>query len=145
MSIDTPANKEWIKKWHAFTKNPKRTFNDPMEAHVIGFQLWVKAVQKAGPIDTEKVIAALPGLETPNLTGGIAKVLPNHHITKPVYIGEVRADGQFDVVWKTPGTVPGDAWSRLPAGRQGHRGGLGDAEVRQLQHQTKVCSGQNYK
>ena len=57
------------------------------------------------------MLAALPGLETPNLTGGMAKVLPNHHITKPVYIGEVRADGQFNVVWKTAGTVPGDAWS----------------------------------
>ena len=64
-------------------------------------------MQKAGTTDAEKVIAALPGLETPNLTGGMAKVLPNHHITKPVYIGEVRADGQFDVVWKTTGTVPG--------------------------------------
>src|SRR6202162_1096458 len=41
MSIDTPANKEWIKKWHTFIKNDKRTFNDPMEAHVIGFNLWV--------------------------------------------------------------------------------------------------------
>ena len=111
MSIDTPANKEWIAKWHAFTKNPKRTFNDPMEAHVIGFQLWVKAVTKAGTTDPEKVIAALPGLEVPNLTGGTAKVLPNHHITKPVYIGEIRDDGQFDVVWKTKDLVPGAAWS----------------------------------
>ena len=59
----------------------------------------------------DKVIAALPGLETPNLTGGIAKVLPNHHITKPVYIGEVKGDGQFNVVWKSNGAVPGDAWS----------------------------------
>ena len=58
-------------------------------------------MQKAGTTDPEKVIAALPGIETPNLTGGMAKVLPNHHITKPVYIGEVRADGQFDVVWKS--------------------------------------------
>src|SRR6202034_3644878 len=116
MSIDTPANKSWITTWHAFTKNPKRTFNDPMEAHVIGFQLWVKAVQKANSTDPDKVIAALPGLEVANLTGGIAKVLPNHHITKPVYIGEIRADGQFDVVWKTPSVVPGEAWSRyLPS------------------------------
>src|SRR6201992_1939367 len=56
MSINSPANKEWIKKWHAYTKNDKRTFNDPMEAHVIGFQLWVKAVEKAGSVSTDKVI-----------------------------------------------------------------------------------------
>ena len=62
--------------------------------------------------DVEKVLAALPGLETPNLTGGIAKVLPNHHITKPVLIGEVKGDGQFNVVWKSTGAVPGDAKPR---------------------------------
>ena len=145
MSIDTPANKEWIAKWHAFTKNPKRTFNDPMEAHVIGFQLWVKAVQKAGTTDTEKVIAALPGLEVPNLTGGTAKLLPNHHITKPVYIGEIRDDGQFDVVWKTKAEVPGEAWSHyLPADMDIIADWV-TVKCGNYNTSTKVCSGQNYK
>ena len=74
------------------------------------------------------MIDALPGIEAPNLTGGISKMLPNHHITKPVLIGEIQADGQFDVVWKTPGLVVGDAWSGLLLdgskdliGRLGHR------------------------
>ena len=111
MSVDTPANKAFIKEWQAFTKNPKRVSNDPMEAHVIGFNMWVKAVEKAKSTDPDKVIEALPGIETPNLTGGVSKMLPNHHITKPVMIGEVRADGQFDVVWQSKGLVPGDAWS----------------------------------
>jgi urea transport system substrate-binding protein len=111
-SIDTPANKEFIAKWKAFTKNEKRVTNDPMEAHVIGFAMWVKAVEKAGTVDPSKVIDALPGTEAPNLTGGISKMLPNHHITKPVFIGEIKADGQFDVVWKTEGLVAGDAWSK---------------------------------
>jgi urea transport system substrate-binding protein len=145
MSIDTPANKEWIKKWHTFIKSDKRTFNDPMEAHVIGFNLWVKAVQKAGTVDTEKVIAALPGLETPNLTGGVAKVLPNHHITKPVYIGEVRADGQFDVVWKSPGLVPGDAWSDYLPGSKDIEADWVTLKCGNYNTKTKVCSGQNYK
>src|ERR1700694_5739888 len=115
-SIKTPENKAFIDQWKAYIKNPKRTTNDPMEAHYIGFNLWVKAVEKAKSTDVDKVLAALPGLETPNLTGGIAKVLPNHQITKPGYIGEVPADGQFDVVWKTNSTVLGEAWSRyLPA------------------------------
>src|SRR6187399_1001398 len=101
-SVKTPLNTEWINQWKAFIKNPKRTTNDPMEAHYIGFNLWVKAVEKAKTTDVNKVLDAMIGLETPNLTGGVAEMLPNHHITKPVYIGEVRADGQFDVVWKTP-------------------------------------------
>src|ERR1700710_2829244 len=108
-SIKTPENHKFIKAWQVYTKNPKRVTNDPMEAHVIGFDMWVKAVTKAGSTDVAKVIAALPGTETPNLTGGIAKVLPNHHITKPVLIGEVKADGQFNVVSKSPGLVAGDA------------------------------------
>ncbi len=117
-SIKTPANEKFIKEWQAYTKNPKRTTNDPMEATYIGFNMWVKAVEKAKSVDPDKVIDALPGTKTPNLTGGIAEVLPNHHITKPVFIGEIKGNGQFDVVWKTPGLVAGDAWSKeLPDSR----------------------------
>jgi len=111
MSVDTPENKEFIDTWHAFTKNPKRVTNDPMEAHYIGFNMWVKAVEKAGSTDPDKVIDAIVGVEVPNLSGGTSKMLPNHHITKPVMIGEVRSDGQFDVVWQTDDLVAGDAWS----------------------------------
>ncbi len=110
-SIKTPANAAFIKEWHEFIGNPKRTTNDPMEAHYIGFNMWVKAVQKAGTTNPDKVIAALPGIKQPNLTGGVSEMLPNHYITKPVFIGEIRADGQFDVVWKTKNLVPGEAWS----------------------------------
>jgi len=110
-SIDTPENKAFIDEWHKFTGNDKRTTNDPMEAHYIGFNMWVKAVEKAGTVDADKVIDALPGITAPNLTGGVSTMLPNHHITKPVYIGEIRADGQFDVVWQTKDLVPGSPWS----------------------------------
>jgi len=110
-SVNVPANAAFIKRWKAFTKNPKRVSNDPMEAHVIGFEMWVRAVQKAKSFAPDAVIDALPGITAPNLTGGTSTMLANHHITKPVLIGEVRADGQFDVVWKTPNLVPGEAWS----------------------------------
>src|SRR5437868_13607354 len=110
-SIANPANKAFIDQWHTFIKNGKRTTNDPMEAHYIGFNLWVKAVEKVGTTDPDKVIAALPGITVPNLTGGTSTMLANHHITKPVLIGEVRADGQFDVVYRTKELVPGAAWS----------------------------------
>ncbi len=110
-SVKNPANEAFIKQWQAFTKNPKRVTNDPMEAHVIGFNMWVKAVEKAKTTDPDKVIDAIVGIEVPNLTGGVSKMLPNHHITKPVLIGEIRADGQFDTVWQTKDLVPGDAWT----------------------------------
>ena len=110
-SVKSPANTAFIKAWQTYIKNPKRTTNDPMEATYIGFNLWVKAVEKDGTTDTTKVIDTLPGLEVPNLTGGTAKLLPNHHITKPVYIGEIKEDGQFETVWQTKAEVPGDAWS----------------------------------
>jgi len=110
-SVDTPENKDFIAKWQAYTKNPKRTTNDPMEAHVIGFNMWVKAVEKAGSTDPSKVIDAMIGVSVPNLTGGLSTMMPNHHITKPVLIGEIKADGQFNTVWQTPGTVVANEWS----------------------------------
>ncbi len=111
-SVKSPINDKFIADWKAFTKNPKRVTNDPMEAHVIGFEMWVKAVQKAGSVDADKVIDAIVGIEVPNLTGGVSKMLPNHHITKPVLIGEIKADGQMETVWKTKDLVAGDAWSK---------------------------------
>ncbi len=110
-SINTPANKDFIKKWHAFIKNDKRTTNDPMEATYIGFNAWVKAVEAAGTTDTDPVLDSIIGVAVPNLTGGYSAVLPNHHITKPVYIGEIQGDGQLKVVSATKGLVAGDEWS----------------------------------
>ncbi|HRJ62021.1 MAG TPA: urea ABC transporter substrate-binding protein [Azospirillaceae bacterium] len=110
-SVDNPTNKEFIAKWKAFTKNDKRVTNDPMEAHVIGFNMWVKAVEKAGTTDSNAVIDALIGVAVPNLSGGYSAMMPNHHITKPVLIGEIQADGQFSIVSQTPGLVVGDEWS----------------------------------
>ena len=140
-SIKTPANDKFIKEWHTFTKNPKRTTNDPMEAHYIGFNMWVKAVEKAKTTDPDKVIDALPGTEAPNLTGGMSKMLPNHHITKPVFIGEIKADGQFDVVWKTKGLVPGDAWSKYLDGSKDLIGDWVDKKCGNFNTKTNKCGG----
>ena len=141
MSIDTPANKAFIKKWQAFTKNPKRVTNDPMEAHVIGFEMWVKAVEKAKSTDPDKVIDAIIGIKAPNLTGGMSEMLPNHHITKPVFIGEIKGDGQFDVVWKTDGLVPGDAWSKYLEGSKDLIGDWKDKKCGNWNTKTGKCGG----
>ncbi|WP_420465333.1 urea ABC transporter substrate-binding protein [Panacagrimonas sp.] len=144
MSVDDPANKAAISQWQKFIKNDKRTFNDPMEATVIGFQLWVAAAEKAGTVDVDKVSEAIIGLEVPNLTGGTAKMLPNHHLTKPVLIGEVREDGQFDIVWQTDGEVPGDAWSDFLEGSKDIEADWVTLKCGNYNTKTKACSGQNY-
>jgi urea transport system substrate-binding protein len=110
MSADTPENAAFIEAWHTFIGDPARVTNDPMEAHYIGFNMWVQAVTAAGTTDVDAVRAAMYGQEVPNLTGGTAIMLPNHHITKPVLIGEILADGQFDIISQTE-EVPGDAWT----------------------------------
>ncbi|WP_442866535.1 urea ABC transporter substrate-binding protein [Aminobacter sp. NyZ550] len=110
-SVDSPANAEFISAWKGYTKNDKRVTNDPMEAHVIGFNMWLKAVEKAGTTDPDAVIDAIVGVSVPNLSGGFSTMMPNHHITKPVLIGEIQADGQFETVWQTAGLVVGDEWS----------------------------------
>ncbi|MCB6178301.1 urea ABC transporter substrate-binding protein [Rhodobacter sp. Har01] len=109
-SAETPANAEFIAAWKAFIKDDKRVTNDPMEAHYIGFNMWVQAVTAAGTTDVDPVIDAMVGQTFPNLTGGVAEMLANHHLTKPVLIGEIRADGQFDIISQTE-PVPGDAWT----------------------------------
>jgi len=110
-SVDNPDNKAFIDSWHKFTKNDKRTTNDPMEAHVIGFNMWVKGVEKAGSVAPDAVIDALIGVSVPNLSGGYSTMMPNHHITKPVLIGEIQGDGQFNIVSQTPGLVVAQEWS----------------------------------
>ena len=109
-SAKSQINTDFIKTWKTYIKDEKRVTNDPMEATYIGFNLWVKAVEKAGTTDVAKVSDAIIGLSVPNLTGGTAKMLPNHHITKPVLIGEIQANGQFETVSSTK-EIDGDAWS----------------------------------
>jgi len=108
-SADTPANAEWIAAWKD-RMGKDRVTNDPMEAHYIGFNMWVNAVEAAGSADVDAVRTAMYGQEFPNLTGGTAVMLPNHHLAKPVLIGEITADGQFDIISQTS-EVPGDAWT----------------------------------
>ncbi|MFT6022980.1 MAG: urea transport system substrate-binding protein [Ascidiaceihabitans sp.] len=113
-SADTPANAEFIAEWKAFAGEDRVT-NDPMEAHYIGFNMWIQAVEAAASTDVDAVRSAMYGQEFPNLTGGTAVMLPNHHLAKPVLIGEITADGQFDIISQTA-EVPGDAWTDfLPA------------------------------
>ena len=119
MSIKNPTNAEWIKQWSAYAKahnlpgqKDKPLTNDPMEATWIGIHMWAQAVEKAKSTDTDKVIAAMAG-QTFKAPGGFTSTMDpkNHHLHKPVFIGEVKADGQFHVVWKTDGPVRAQAWS----------------------------------
>ncbi len=112
MSVETDENAEFVEAWQQFIKSEDRVTNDPMEAHYIGFNMWAQAVTNAGTTDAEAVQDALIGISVPNLTGGYSTMLPNHHITKPVLIGEIQDDGQFETVWETTGLVAGDAWSK---------------------------------
>jgi urea transport system substrate-binding protein len=119
MSIKNPTNAAFIKKWSDYAKaknipghKDKPLTNDPMEATYIGIHMWAQAVEKAKSTDTDKVIAAMAG-QTFKAPGGFTSTMDkeNHHLHKPVFIGEIRADGQFNVVWKTKGPVVADPWS----------------------------------
>jgi len=124
MSIKAPANDEFTKKWGAYAKakniaghKDKPLTNDPMEATYIGIYMWKQAVEKAKSFDTAKVSAAMGG-QTFTAPSGITSTMDakNHHLHKAVFIGEVKADGQFNVVWKTKGPVKAQPWSPFIAG-----------------------------
>lgn len=145
MSVDDEANSEFIEKWHKFIGDEKRVTNDPMEAHYIGFNMWVKAVEKAGTTDTDAVEAAMIGMTYPNLTGGVAVMNANHHLSKPVLIGEIQEDGQFETVWSTPDTVIGDAWSDfLPGSKTILADWTAPVSCGNFDITLGKCSGQNY-
>ena len=144
MSVESVENEEFIGSWHKFLGDEDRVTNDPMEAHYIGFNMWVKAVEKAGTTDPEAVQEAIIGVSVPNLTGGISSMLPNHHITKPVLIGEIQDDGQFDVVSETSGLVAGDAWSDfLPDSKDIIADWRKPLSCGNYNVKTAKCSGQN--
>ncbi len=119
MSIKNPVNAAWTKEWAAYAKKvklpnaDKPLTNDPMEAAWIGIHMWAQAVTKAKSTDTDKVIAAMAGQTFPAPDGFTIKMdEKNHHLWKPVFIGEVQGDGQFKVVWKTKGPIRATPWSQ---------------------------------
>jgi urea transport system substrate-binding protein len=123
MSLKNPVNDAWKKQWAAYAKAKKLPgadkplTNDPMEATYIGIHMWKQAVEKAKSFDTDKVIAAMAGQSFAAPDGFTIKMdEKNHHLHKPVFIGEVKADGQFNVVWKTKGPVRAQPWSQYIAG-----------------------------
>jgi urea transport system substrate-binding protein len=145
MSVEADANDEFIDAWHAFVGSEDRVTNDPMEAHYIGFNMWVKAVEKAGTTDADAVAEAIIGVSVPNLSGGYSTMMPNHHITKPVLIGEIQDDGQFDIVWETNGLVAGDAWSDfLPDSKDIISDWRAPLSCGNYNVTSATCSGQNF-
>ena len=123
-SIKNPTNTEFIKKWSEYAKTKgiaghkdKPLTNDPMEATYIGINMWKQAVEKAKSTDVDKVIAAMAGQTFKAPSGIVSKMdEKNHHLHKSVFIGEIKADGQFNVVWKTKGPVKAQPWSPFIAG-----------------------------
>jgi urea transport system substrate-binding protein len=128
MSIKGPADDEFKKKWATYAKAKKLPnadkplTNDPMEAAYIGINMWKQAVEKAKSTDTDKVIAAMAG-QTFKAPSGITSKMDekNHHLHKAVFIGEVKADGQFNVVWKTKGPIKAQPWSPFIAENKGKK------------------------
>ncbi len=144
-SVESPENEAFIAEWHTFTSDDKRVTNDPMEATYIGFKMWVEAVKKAGTTDTDAVEQAMIGLSVKNLTGGMAVMGKNHHLSKPVLIGEIQEDGQFLVVSETDDLVPGDAWSDyLPVSEDTIADWTPPISCGNYNTVTKTCSGQNF-
>ena len=146
MSVDAEINDDFIDSWLDFIGDDDRVTNDPMEAHYIGFKMWVEAVKKAGTTAPSAIQEAIIGVSVANLSGGLSTMMPNHHITKPVLIGEIQDDGQFDIVWQTNGTVVGDAWSDfLPGSRDIIADWRAPLSCGNYNVKTATCSGQKYE
>jgi urea transport system substrate-binding protein len=118
-SVKNATNDQFVKEWKSFIKNDKRVTNDPMEAHYIGFKMWAQAVQQAGSTNVDAVRQAMYGQKVKSPSGYEIVMNTNHHLSKPVMIGEIKADGQFQIVWQTKGPIVADAWSPFIAENKG--------------------------
>ena len=117
-SVDNPVNQKFVAAWKAYAKAKnlpgadKAVTNDPMEATYVGIHMWAQAVEKAKSTDVDKVREALAGQTFAAPSGYTLTMDPsNHHLHKPVMIGEIQPDGQFNVVWQTAGPVRAQPWS----------------------------------
>lgn len=116
-SINTSANKKFVadfKKWLSTTTVPGivkegRVTCSPMVLSYDGVYLWKAAVEKAGSFDVDKVRAALKSGLSFDGPGGKVTTQKNMHLTKNVYIGETKADGQFKIIDHFDG-VYGEPW-----------------------------------
>lgn len=105
-SIKSPANEKFIAAFQAWLKKSDvpgivkdgRVTCSPMVLSYNGVYLWKAAVEKAQSFDPEKVMVALKGGISFDGPGGTVTTQANHHLTKNVYIGETRADGQFKIL-----------------------------------------------
>ena len=123
MSVDSPANTTFKAMWQAYIRNPRRVTNDPMEATYTGFNMWAQAVAQARTTAVDAVRTAVIGQKFDAPCGYTEEMLANHHLSKPVMIGEIQADGQFNIVWKTPAVVPAENWSQfIPENANRRRG-----------------------
>jgi len=123
MSVQSPANTQFLNLWRAYIRNPRRVTNDPMEATYTGFNMWAQAVTQARNTAVDAVRTAMIGQKFDAPAGYNEEMLRNHHLSKPVMIGEIQADGQFNVVWKTPNAVPAENWSQfIPENANRRRG-----------------------
>lgn len=125
-SVKNPVNTEFINKWKAYATAKKLpnantvVTNDPMEATYVGIHMWAQAVEKAKSTDTDKVIAAMAGQKFKAPSGFELVMDPtNHHLHKPVMIGEIKGDGQFNVVHKTKTAIRAQPWSPFIPGNEG--------------------------
>ena len=127
MSVKNKQNTAFVKQWKAYVKKNNlpggdtRVTNDPMEAEYVGIHMWAQAVKKAGTTKVDEVRKAMSGQTFAAPSGFTLKMdETNHHLWKPVMIGEVQANGQFDVVWKTDKTVRAQPWSPFIPGNEKH-------------------------
>ncbi len=106
-SEKSPENYKFTENFKKYCANKKlpggveRVTDDPICWSYTGLYLWKKAVEQAGSFDIDKVIPALADLEIESPTGLVKMHSDNHHLAKAAVIGEIRPDGQFDVISRT--------------------------------------------
>lgn len=124
-SVKTPQNKKFVAAFKAYCEKNKlpggkdRVTDDPIEAAYFGVYLWKQAVEKAKTTNVDAVRKAAYGQEFLAPGGKVKLDERNHHTHKPILIGEILKNGQFDVIWKSKGLVKPEPWSEYTSPDKG--------------------------
>jgi len=107
-SIDHPDNHALVRRFRS-RYGETEVLSDPTVTAHAQVHLWKEVAERAGSLDSEAILAALPGSSL-SLGGQVLTATGNHHVTRPAAIGQATSEGRFEIVWRSRESIQPRPW-----------------------------------